>query len=138
MRKTVLVAATILSCATAGWGQFYYEASGQTAVFTLAAGAKSGPVTIPGGVVKHTRINSGISVIATRGGIVITLPALQHGKADIALYNLSGRQIYRQRGYIGTSLRLDIRRFAPGIYTVFVCIDGKDFSRKIAVSGRGK
>jgi hypothetical protein len=82
--------------------------------------------------------NSGVNLSVTRGGIVITLPAKQQGSADIALYNLAGRQIYRQRGYCGASLRLETQAFAAGIYTAIVRVDGNIYSRRFAVSRRGE
>jgi hypothetical protein len=138
MERIALATAVIITCTVAGWGQACYEASGQTAVFTLKAGAKSGPAAIREGPVLHAGLNSGISLTATRGGIVITLPALQRGSADIALYDLTGRQIYRQRGFNGTSLHIETKAFASGIYTAIVRVDGKNYSRRFAVSRRGE
>jgi TRAP-type uncharacterized transport system substrate-binding protein len=137
MKRIALAALAILTCAVAGWSQAYYEASGQTRVFTLAAGAKSGPVAIRGGSVMRTGKDSGINFAVTRGGIVVTLSAAnQQGSADIALYDLTGRQIYRQHGYCGTSLRLETKAFSAGVYTALVRVDGKNYSRRFAVSRR--
>ena len=134
MKRITITAAVILGCAVACWSQAYYEASGQTQVFTLAAGAKSGPAAIRGGSVMGTVKNSGVNLAVTRSGILITLPSMQRGSADVALYDLTGRQIYRQRGYCGTSLRLQTQAFASGIYTALVRVDGKNYSRRFAVS----
>jgi hypothetical protein len=138
MRRIVMTMAAIIGCAMACWSQAYYEASGQTQVFTLTPGAKSGPASIRSGSFLHAKMISGIRVSATGGGIAITLPALRHGSADIALYNIAGRQMYRQRGYNGASLRLETRTFAPGVYSLIVRIDGQSYSRRITVTGKVK
>jgi hypothetical protein len=81
-------------------------------------------------------MNSGINVTTFRSSIVVTFPALHRGSADIALYNIAGRQIYRQRGFTGTSLRLETRTFALGIYTFLIRANGQNYSRRVAVNGR--
>jgi len=126
----------ILGCVAAGWSQAYYEVSNQTKVFTLAAGAKVGSVAIRSGAV--VGINSGISVTTTRSGIMVTLPSLQRGSADIALYDIQGRQMFRQQGFGGAVLRLETRRFAPGIYSMQIRANGRSYSRMVAVSGHGE
>ena len=132
--KRIAITLVILGCVVACWSQAYYEASGQTQVFTLTAGAKSGPVAIRKGSLMRTEKNSGINLAVTRGGIVITLPSLRRGSADISLYDLAGRQIFRQRGYWGASLRLATQTFPAGIYTAIVRVDGKNYSRRLAMS----
>jgi hypothetical protein len=124
----------LLGYAAAAWSQAFYEASGQTAVFTLTPGAKSGPSSIRGRVVSHTGPQNGIRIAMVKGGIVLTLPSLRQGRSDITIYNMAGRQVYRQRGFSGASLRFDARRFAPGMYNVLVRIDGQNYSRRFAVS----
>ena len=124
----------LLGFAMAGWGQQYYEASGQTAVFTLTPGAKSGPASIRGKAVLYSGTQSGIRIAIVKGGIVVTLLSQRHGQSDVAIYNVAGRQVYRQCGLSGASLRFDTRRFAPGMYNVLVRIDGQNYSRRFAVS----
>lgn len=46
MIRIVMTVAAIMACVVLGWSQDYYEASGQPAVFTLAAGAKAGPLEL--------------------------------------------------------------------------------------------
>jgi hypothetical protein len=136
MSRIALTLTAIIGCAVACWSQAYYEASGQTQVFTLTPGAKSGPASIRNGSFLHAKMNGGIRVTATRGGISIILPAQRHGSADIALYNIAGRQIYRQHGYNGASLRLETRTFAPGVYSLIVRLDGQSYSRRCTVTGK--
>jgi hypothetical protein len=137
MRRSALVTASVIfGFAVACLSQTYYEASGQTAVFTLKAGAKTS--AIHSGSVIRSVLNSSINVTTVKGNIVVTLPALQRGLADISLYDIAGRQIYRQHGYSGTSLRLETRTFAPGVYSMLVCVDGKKYSRRVAVSKAGR
>lgn len=138
MRAFVWATAMLFVCAATGWSQPYYEASGQTQVFTLAAGAKVGPSAIKGGRMNRFVMNTGISVVTSRGSIVVTLPALQRGSADIAVYDIKGRQGFRQSGFHGASLRLETKLFAPGVYSLLVRVDGQSFARRVAVNGRGK
>ncbi len=139
MRRIVWASAILFSCAAVGWCQAYYEASGQTQVFTLAAGAKVGPSAIKGSPVLRAGMNNGISVVISKGSIVVALPTMVHrGIADIALYDIKGRRIYHKIGYTGTSLRLERKAYAPGVYSMLVRVEGKSFSRAIALSGRGQ
>lgn len=134
MKRITLMSAAILTFTLACWSQTCYEAIGQTVAFTLKAGAKSGPAAIREISVMRDRINSGIKVTTSRDGILVTLPSLQRGIADIAVYDVAGRQIYRQRGFSGASLRLETRTFAAGIYTALVQVDGQNYLRRFAVS----
>jgi hypothetical protein len=138
MRQIVWAAAILFATAAAGWSQAYYEASGQTQIFTLAAGAKVGPAAIKGSPVLRAGMSSGISVVTMRGGMVVALPAMaQRGVADIALYDIKGRQLYHRFGFTGTLLRLETKAFAPGVYNMLVRVEGKIFSRAIALSSQG-
>jgi len=130
----VLAAATILTFTVGSQSQICYEASGQTMAFTLKAGAKSGPTAIREFSGMRGRINNGLNVATTRGGILVTLPTFEHGIADIAVYDVAGRQIYRQHGFSGTSLYLEPRTLAAGIYTVRVQGDAKNYLRRFVVS----
>jgi hypothetical protein len=126
----------LFAFAVAGWGQAYYEASGQTQVFTLTAGAKAGSAAIKRSPALLAAPKNGICVKAFRGGFLVTLLGLQRGYADIVLYDIKGRQVCRRRAINCTSLRLETGSFAPGIYTLFVHAWGQSFSRRIAVNGR--
>jgi hypothetical protein len=135
-RSAVIVAVTgavLLGSAVAGWGQSYYEASGKTTVFTLTPGAKAGPAAIRGRAALLPGIGNGIRISTVNGGILITLSFQQHCLSDITVYNMAGRQTYRQRGFSGASLRFDTRRFAPGTYNVLVRANGQNYSRRFAV-----
>jgi hypothetical protein len=129
-----LSAAIALGYGAACWSQTSYDASGQTAVFTLTAGAKSGPASIRSGSVSRTGKGNSVTVASMRGFIVVSLPSQLRFPSDIAMYDIAGKQLYRQRGFNGASFRLDTRLLAPGIYTVIVRIDGQNFSRRFAVS----
>jgi hypothetical protein len=77
-------------------------------------------------------------VVTMRGGMVVALPAMaQRGVADIALYDIKGRQLYHRFGFTGTLLRLETKAFAPGVYNMLVRVEGKIFSRAIALSSQG-
>ena len=136
-RRTTTMAcavAVVLGCTVPGWSQTNFQSSGQTAVFTLTPGAKAGPEAVLRGVAARASKANGVTIAVVKGGIVVTLPSLRHGLGDITLYDMTGRQAYRQRGFAGASLRMDARRFAPGMYNVIVRIDGQKYSRRIAVS----
>lgn len=137
MKRFTLSLAIIFGFAVASRSQAYYEASGQTAVFTLAAGAKAGPSVIKGSFVVRTALNGEMKVTTYRGGIMIALPAIQ-GHADITLYDIIGRQIYRQQGFSGTMIRLETRTLAAGVYSILVRSNGQSYTRRVAISGRGQ
>jgi hypothetical protein len=132
--KMACAAAVVLGCAATGWTQTSFQSSGQTAVFTLTPGAKAGPEAVLHGVVVRPAKGNSVTIGLVKGGIVVTFPTLRHGLGDITIYDMSGRQAFRQHGFAGASLRLDARRFAPGMYNVIVRIDGQKYSRRIAVS----
>ena len=130
MRRITISVAIILSCIVTCWSQAYYEASGQTQVFTLTSGAKSGLISVG-----HTaKINNDLKITSIQNAIVILLPGISHRVVNIAMYNISGRQIFCKNGYNGTTLRLKSGWFAPGIYTAIASIDGKNYSHLFAIS----
>ncbi len=132
--------AILIACATAALGfaatvagQNYYAASGQTAVFGLTAGAKSGPAAIRGNAL--SRLEPGRLVIsAVKGAIVVTLSSPPRSPADIAVYDMSGKLVFHKLGFSGLIFRLDTSRLASGIYHARVRIDGQNLSRRFAVS----
>jgi hypothetical protein len=137
--KKIAVSAAILCCAVACWSQAYYEASGQTQVFTLTAGAKGGWSTaIKDGPAVHAELNNGIRVKTLRSVVIVTMPSKQKESADISLYDIKGRQVYRQLGMTGTSMRIGTQSFAPGIYSMIIRAGGQSYSRRVAVYGRGE
>jgi hypothetical protein len=125
--------AALCFCVSSGWSQTSYEASGQTVVFTLTPGAKASPLAVIGGSGSRFGKNA-VSITSARGFIVVSLSSQPHGPSDISIYDMAGRQAYRQRGFSGGSLRLETRRFAPGMYNILVRIDGRNYSRRFAVS----
>jgi hypothetical protein len=127
-------AAAMLVFAVQGWGQSTFQASGRSAVFTLAPGATAGPDAVQRGIVSQQGKRSGVTIAFVKNGILVALPSLRRGPADIAVYDMTGRLAFRLRGFSGASLRLDPRRFAPGMYNVIVRMDGQKYSRRIAVS----
>lgn len=137
MRNSIVLSSVILIYAVSCWSQAYYEASGQTVAFTLTVGAKAGPSAIKRGPAVGSGQRRGFSVVTSRGCIVVTLPGMHRGSADIALYDIRGRQVYRQRKD-GPSLRLDTQQFAPGMYTVLIRFDGQMYSHRIVAYGRGE
>lgn len=136
------LALALITLAVSGWSQSYFEASNRTSVFTLTAGAKALP-----SAVKESRAFHSIQAAAPRiqpmnGHVLITLPIGSFNRAgtDIALFDIKGRQVYRQNSMQGTSLRIETRSFAPGVYSMLLRIDGKSYSRLVPISavGRGK
>jgi hypothetical protein len=136
LRRYAVLAASavtiVLLIVAAGFCQSYYEASGQSAVFTLAAGAKSGPAAV-----RDQRLNrpmeSGIGIVPAKGGLLVTVPLSQRGRTDVAVYTMAGRQMYRRHGLFESGLRIDTRQFGAGIYTVCVHAGGLNFSRRFAI-----
>jgi hypothetical protein len=133
MKQIRISAAVILGYAIACWSLTYYEASGQTQVFTLTAGAKIGPTAINNRSISRIEKNDGINFATTLSGIVIMFSPLQSRRINIELYNLSGHQIYQRRGYFGKSICIETNAIATGIYTANVCVNGKNYSHRFAV-----
>jgi hypothetical protein len=121
--------AAVLICSVAGWSQTYFEASGQTAVFKLAAGEKSNAAIRD---VARLRPGSALHMATVKGGILITLS--QRGFYDIAIYDMAGRQAYAAHRFNAQAVRIDTRAFAPGIYNALFRINGQNYSRRFAVS----
>jgi hypothetical protein len=112
----------------------YYDASGQTAAFTLTPGAKSGSSAIRREVGLHSGAVNSIRIAAGKNLIGITLSFARRSPVDVAIYNVAGKRAFRQRGFNGSFLRLDARLFAPGLYSVVVRKDGQNYSRYFTVS----
>ncbi len=128
--------AALLGLASTSWGQASFTASGQTQVFTLTPGATSGPAGTAGvrdGAV--SRLKPGLITIATvKSSILITLAPQLHGPADIAIFDVAGKQIFRAGGFDGLIFRIDARKFASGIYHARVRVDGQNLSCRFAVT----
>lgn len=134
MGRIAVFTIVMLCCVIAGWGQSYYEASGQTSVFTLANGAHSGWSAIHGGIQTQHGSQDGIHIAAAQRSIIIKISSQRTPTTDIAIYDMAGRLAYRQRGFHGSALLLDSRSFAPGVYNTVVLFDGQTYSRRIIVS----
>ena len=141
MRRIALIGVIAISTFVSGWSQVYqayFDASGKTAVFTLKAGEKAGCFVVSTAVVQMvSNKTSSVKVATVSDGILVTLPTVKHGSADVALYDMCGRQIYRQCGVRAPALRLETRTFAMGLYTVTVRLDGKSHTcRFVVCAGR--
>lgn len=132
--STIMACAVLLGLNVTGFGATDYEASGQTAVFTFAPGAKSGPSAIRSGAGQHSAVANSIQIAAGKNLIGITLSFARRSPVDVAIYNVAGKRAFRQRGFNGTFLRLNARLFAPGLYSVVVRKDGQNYSRYFTVS----
>ena len=79
MNRVAMVTVAFLLCISASHAQQYYEASGQTQVITLTAGAKSGPTAIrrsttnPIPAVKEMKIAQ-----SSAGLITVSFPVTNH------------------------------------------------------------
>lgn len=129
----LMASVAILCLSNACFGASFYESSGQTSVFTFAAGSKSGPLAIRNGRVTQF-LNANPITISSVKRNVISFSLQLKGSCEIALYDISGRLAFLRRGFDGTSLSLDTRIFGSGLYTVVVRQNGQSFSRRITIS----
>ncbi|MDD5673609.1 MAG: SUMF1/EgtB/PvdO family nonheme iron enzyme [Chitinivibrionales bacterium] len=88
---------------------------------------------IPQSVSKTAALQD-LKITMSRSAIIMTLPASRSGQADIAIYNVSGRQVYKQQRISGASFRLDVRPLAAGMYNAVVKVDHQQFSRRFVVA----
>jgi hypothetical protein len=120
MVKRVLVILSIL-CAVA-MAQQYYEASGRTQVFTLAAGAKAGPSAMAPESRRMHFIAPGIRITANNGVILhvqgITSKALVH------VYNVAGKRVLRIDVDGGTSVTVS-KLLQSGVYFARLEVNGR-------------
>ncbi len=120
MQKLLL----FLSCLPAiAIAQQYYEASGQTTVFTLTAGAKAGPGS--SAVLYHaplTPIASPHMLVTVQNGIHIRIPGF-NGLGRVSIYNLAGTTI--QTAYIDGSSTVALRSVPNGVYFAQLEVNGR-------------
>ena len=95
------------------FAQQYYQASGQTQVFTLTAGAKVGPVA----VLPHGRLTSSITphmLVTMQNGVRLSILGVQ-GQGRVSIYNLAGKQVQIAEiaGNSSVALRSDL---SNGVY----------------------
>jgi hypothetical protein len=131
---TAIAGAITLMGASGSFGQEFYEASGQTSIFKLAPGEKSTTSAIRNNASMKSTMENGITIAAMKGSIVVTILSERHGSADISIYDMAGRQLYRQNGLEGRVLRLDSRKFAPGIYNARIRINGRYYSHRFVAN----
>ncbi len=86
-RCFTIASVILLASAIAGWCQDYYEASGQTAVFTLTAGAKAQPSALKS--VNKVKPEAAFRVTCTGNRLIISGGFTGEAK----LYRLNGRLV---------------------------------------------
>ena len=104
------------------FAQQYYQASGQTQVFTLTAGAKVGPVA----VLPHGRLTSSIAphmLVTMQNGVHLSILGVQ-GNGRVSIYNLAGKrvQIVEIAGNSSVALRSDL---SNGVYFARLEVNGR-------------
>jgi hypothetical protein len=118
MRKLIL----LCLIPTALWSQQYYQASGQTQVFTLTAGAKAGPSA----VLPRGRLTQSIAphmLITIQNGVHINIRGIQ-GQGKVSIYNLAGKKVQSAEitGASSFALRSDI---SNGVYFARLEVSGR-------------
>ena len=104
------------------WSQQYYQASGQTRVFTLTAGAKAGPsAVLPGS--RIARAVQPHMLVNTQNGVHISILGVQ-GKGRISIYNLVGKRVQSAEIFSASSfaLRSDL---SDGVYLARLEVNGQ-------------
>ncbi len=104
------------------FAQQYYQASGQTQVFTLTAGAKVGPVA----VLPHGRLTSSIAphmLVTMQNGVRLSVLGVQ-GNGRVSIYNLAGKrvQIAEIADNSSVALRSDL---SGGVYFARLEVNGR-------------
>ena len=104
------------------WSQQYYQASGQTQVFTLTAGAKAGPSA----VLPRSQIARSIMphmLVTTQNGVHISILGVQ-GQGRVSIYNLAGKRVQSAEtaGASSLTLRTDI---SNGVYIARLEVNGR-------------
>jgi hypothetical protein len=104
------------------WSQQYYQASGQTRLFTLAAGAKAGPsAVLPRSQIAHSVTPH--MLVTTQNGVHISILGVQ-GQGRISIYNLMGKRVQSAEtaGALSLTLRTDI---SNGVYFARLEVNGR-------------
>jgi hypothetical protein len=95
------------------FAQQYYEASGQTRVFTLSAGAKAGPSAIRNVGRTIPSLKSPM-LVTMQNGIRISVSGIQ-GQSRVSIYNLAGKRM--QLAVISEKSPVALRSDLPcGVY----------------------
>jgi hypothetical protein len=119
MRKLLLLLCLLPALVIA---QQYYQASGQTQVFTLTAGAKAGPTA----VLPHGRTACSIAphmLVIMQNGVHLSILGVQ-GDGSVSIYNLSGKrvQMVEIAGNSSVALRPDL---SNGVYFARLEVNGR-------------
>jgi len=137
MIKISAVLSTILCFSFLCWSQAYYEASGQSQVFTLSAGAKSGPASIHQPLAKFIQTRNDVKFYQLHNGnISILLPNIPQ-LAKIAVFNVFGRQVFYSTYRFNDFICIDTRLYSFGMYTIVVAIGNHKISKHFLVFGKG-
>jgi hypothetical protein len=128
MKRIALVITAVFGLAAACWGQAYYEASGQTQVFTLAAGAKAG-WDVPATPVKascSSHVDPSISILTHSGknGTRVCVSGRQE-HSHIAIYNAAGQRLWNREVDKSVSPFAAAVRLAPGVYFARLSVNGQ-------------
>lgn len=102
--------------------QQYYQASGQTQVFTLTAGTKAGPsAVLPGS--RIARSVASHMLITTQNGVHISVAGVQ-GQGRVSIYNLAGKRVQSAEvtGASSFALRSDL---SNGVYFARLEVNGR-------------
>jgi hypothetical protein len=104
------------------FAQQYYEASGQTQVFTLTAGAKAGSTAI----LPHGRLTPSSAphmLVTMQNGVHISIAGIQ-GNGRVSIYNLSGKRVQTAEitGKSSVALRSDL---SGGVYFARLEVNGR-------------
>ena len=133
MRKITLSAAVVLGLSATAFSQSYYEASGQTAVFTLKAGARTNPVVAVKSKASTIKpAMSALSVAVNKTTITLVLGSGAIKTADLAFYDVAGKLVYRQSAS-SSVVHIDVKKFGSGVFAAVVKVDGVMMTKRFAV-----
>jgi hypothetical protein len=94
--------------------QQYYEASGQTSVFTLTAGAKAGPGTSAVRLNSHLTPSAPPHMLVTMQNVIHIIILGVQGHGRVSIYNLVGKTI--QTAYIDGKSSITLKSVPRGVY----------------------
>jgi hypothetical protein len=120
MRKVFSILCFFALCASA---QQYFQASGQTGVFTLTAGATAGPGSSAVRYVKRVASVAPHMLVTTQNGIRIGVTGIR-GAGRIAIYNLEGRRV-QSADFSGASMVAVRPDLGNGVYFARLEVNGR-------------
>jgi hypothetical protein len=119
MKRIALTVMAVFGLAALCWSQAYYEASGQTQVFTLAAGAKAGweVLATPVKASRSSHVDPSMSILTNWGknGIRVCVNGCQE-RSRIVIYNAAGQRLWNRDVDKSASPFAAAVRLAPGVY----------------------